>query len=48
MSTVERWLEITFVLIVLYLVLTNSSGFSSGVRAIGSVYTQSVRALQGR
>jgi hypothetical protein len=48
MATVERWIEITFVLIVLYLVLTNSDGFSSAVRSLGSVYTQSVRALQGR
>lgn len=48
MGTVERLLEITFVLIVIYLVLSKSSGFSSVVRSLGSVYTQGVAALQGR
>jgi len=45
---ITRVLEITFVLIILYLVLANAYGFSSAVTSIGSVYTTSVKALQGR
>lgn len=45
---ISRWLEITFVLIVLYLVLSRAFGFSSAVKAIGGVYVDAVKALQGR
>lgn len=45
---IGRWIEITFVLIVLYLVLSKALGFSSAVRSIGKVYVDSVKALQGR
>lgn len=45
---VRQLLEITFVLIILYLVVNNASGFSSAVRSIGSVYGSSVKVLQGR
>lgn len=45
---VSRWLEITFVLIVVYLVLSRAVGFSNAVRSIGSVYVGAVKALQGR
>lgn len=45
---IRRWLEITFVLIVLFLVLSRARAFSSGIRAIGSVYVSAVQALQGR
>jgi hypothetical protein len=48
MSQVSRWLEITFVLIVLYLVLSRALGFSSVVRSLGNVYVAGVQALQGR
>ena len=48
MNLVSRWIEITFILILLYLVLTRASGFSSVVRSIGTAYTGSVKALQGR
>jgi hypothetical protein len=44
----SRWIEITFVLIVLYLVLSRALGFSSAISAIGKVYVASVKALQGR
>jgi hypothetical protein len=44
----NRWIEITFVLIILYLVLSNAFGFSSAVRSLGKVYTDAVRSLQGR
>lgn len=45
---VERWIEITFTLILVYLILTRASGFSQVVREIGSAYTGAVKALQGR
>ncbi len=45
---VGRILEITFVLIVLYLVLSNGSSFGSVVNTIGSTYIGAVKALQGR
>lgn len=45
---IKKWMEITFVLILLYLILSRSTGFASAIKSIGSVYSQSVRALQGR
>jgi len=47
-DTVGRVLEITFILVLMYLVLTNGSAFSQVTQSIGSVYTSSVRTLQGR
>ena len=43
-----RILEITFILILIYLVLSRALGFSTAVRSIGKVYVDSVKALQGR
>lgn len=43
-----RILEITFVAVVLYLVLSNASGFSKAVVSIGDTYVKGVKALQGR
>ena len=43
-----RALEITFLLILVYLILSRAVGFSSAVRAVGKVYVDSVEALQGR
>jgi hypothetical protein len=48
MKEVDKILEITFILILMYLVLTNGSAFSQVVGSIGSVYQGSVRTLQGR
>ena len=48
MDNVGRWLEITFVLIILYLVLSRAFGFSTVVKSIGGVYVNAVKALQGR
>lgn len=45
---VERLLEITFTLILVYLILTQAKGFSSSVRSLSSAYTEGVKALQGR
>ena len=43
-----RILEITFILILIYLVLSRAVGFSAAVKSIGKVYVDSVKALQGR
>ena len=48
MDNVGRWLEITFVLIILYLVLSRAFGFSAVVKSMGGVYVNAVKALQGR
>ena len=45
---IARWLEITFVLIILYLVLSQATGFASAVKSISSGYVGAVKALQGR
>lgn len=45
---VGRILEITFVAIVLYLILKYGDDFASGIKAIGGVYVDGVKALQGR
>lgn len=45
---VSRVLEITFSLILVYLILSKASGFSSAVSSISSGYVSSVKALQGR
>ncbi len=42
------FLEITFLLIVLYLVLSRSTAFSNAIKSIGTVYIGGVKALQGR
>lgn len=44
----NRILEITIVAIVLYLVLSNSYGFSVILAQAGRTYAESVKALQGR
>jgi hypothetical protein len=45
---VGRLLEITFVLIVLYLVLSKARDFGSAVGSIGEAYVKGVKVLQGR
>lgn len=45
---VDRVLEVSFTLILVYLVLSRASGFSNVVRSIGSAYVEAVKALQGR
>lgn len=46
--TVSRLLEITFVLVMVYLVLANAKAVSEVFRTLGGVYADSVRALQAR
>ena len=41
-------LELTGTLIILYLVLTNSTGFAKIISSVTGGYTASVKALQGR
>lgn len=45
---VSRVLEITFTLILVFLVLSNAGNFSTVTSAIGRAYVEAVRALQGR
>ena len=40
--------EITFVLILAYLILSRAFGFSMAVSALGKTYVEGVKALQGR
>lgn len=48
MNTVNRVIEITFVLIVVYLVIVNAIDFSIVVNTIGTLYIEAVKTLQGR
>ncbi len=45
---VSRIIEITFTLILVYLILNNANGFSSSVSAVSSAYNSAVKSLQGR
>jgi hypothetical protein len=45
---VGKIIEVTAVLIGLYLVLTNSDSFGTVASATGTVYTGAVKTLQGR
>lgn len=44
----NRVIEVTFVLIVLFLVLSRATGFSRAISSISQGYVQAVKALQGR
>jgi hypothetical protein len=43
-----RVIEGTITLILAYLVIANADKFSTAASAVGSVYTDAVKALQGR
>lgn len=45
---VRQVIEGTILLIILFLVLSNSAAFTSIIKAGGGVYNTSVRTLQGR
>lgn len=45
---VEKIIEGTITLIILYLVLTHSSDFGTVAQAIGQQYVGAVKTLQGR
>lgn len=48
MGTVSKILSGTAVLIGLYLIIVNSKGTAKVINSLGGVYTDSVKALQGR
>lgn len=48
MSTINRVLEITFVSVLVFLVLTNANGFDTVTSAISNLYINAVKTLQGR
>ena len=45
---VSRVLEITFVLVLAYLVIANANNFAIAIQSIGAVYAGAVKTLQGR
>lgn len=45
---VDKLIEITATLIIVYLVVINGEKFSQVVGAVGGVYNNSIRTLQGR
>lgn len=47
MSTVSKILSGTAILVGLYLLLSNAKETSSIINSLGSVYTSSVKTLQG-
>lgn len=47
-KTLASILELTFVLVMVYLVLSNAAGFAQVTNALGSVYASSVKSLQAR
>lgn len=47
-ETLSHILEITFTLVLVYLLLSNSFGLSQVLKSAGAVYTEGVKALQGR
>jgi hypothetical protein len=47
-SMIGRILEITFVAVLVYLVLSNAGAFSVAMSSITNMYTRGVQTLQGR
>jgi hypothetical protein len=45
---VDRLFEITFTLVLVYLVLQNATAFSRAVNSLSQTYTSGVKTLQGR
>lgn len=48
MNTISKLLSGTAILIGMYLILKNSKSTVSVINSLGSVYTSSVKTLQGR
>jgi hypothetical protein len=44
----REFIQLTIILVVLFLILTHASGFSRGVGALAGGYSRMVRTLQGR
>lgn len=45
---VGRIIEVTFTMIMTYLILKDAGAFSTAAKAVGDVYTGAVSTLQGR
>lgn len=43
-----RIIEVTFTLIAMYIIIINADKFSTAANAVGGVYVNAVRALQGQ
>lgn len=43
-----RIIEVTFLLVLAYLVVANAGGFSLAMNGLANAYTGAVRTLQGR
>jgi hypothetical protein len=48
MNIVKQWIEITFVLILVYLILSHGTAFTGSINAISSAYIGAGKMLQGR
>jgi hypothetical protein len=48
MGTISKILSGTAILVGMYLIITNAKSTTSIVNSLGSVYTSSVKTLQGR
>jgi hypothetical protein len=46
--TMKQFVGYTFMVVILFLVLTHAGGFATGVKALAQGYTGGVTALQGR
>jgi len=48
MEFLGRYLEIAFILILVFIVVTNPFGFSTSIGALGNLNTGAIKAFQGR
>ncbi len=48
MGALNRWIEITFILVLVFLILSNGQAFSMVANTLGQVYVNAVGTLQGR
>jgi len=46
--TVKQFVAYTFMVVLVFLVLTHAGGFATGVKALAQGYSGGVTALQGR
>jgi len=46
--TVKQFVAYTFLVVILFLVLTHAGNFATGVKALSQGYTSGVSALEGR
>lgn len=47
-GSLGNFVDLTFFLILIFLVLTRAEGFSTVVKAVSDTYLEGIRALQGR